>query len=308
TANSSLFIFISMEAGKAEVLRGWNALEGGILVHAERLLQRFFVIEVRHEVLVLPGVEGLILHRDLSVFDGSHHAAHRVFAVDRVFVDVIVDHPDAGIVGAQDQVVAFAWSEQDRVGWVWICQRPAVLRVNFEIVAVDVDRVHLVAGTDQANAYDIAFLDPQWLRLGEGLAIDGGKIRNVARDAAFTRLVRPVGNPTGKHQDVVLRHFLLDRRGIFRVDDQRSPHAAHRDMLVDVDVAVIPHRAGWLGLEAIGERFAGCDRRLRRARNAVILPRAALEHAVPMNRMWQGRVVFDLDLDIIAFGHVDQRT
>ena len=79
-------------------------------------------------------------------------------------------------------------------------------------------------------------------------------------------------------------------------------------MLVDVDMAVVPHRAGWLGLEAIGEGFAGCDRRLRRVGNAVIFPSAALKHAVPMNRVRQGRVVFDLDLDIIAFLHMDQRT
>jgi hypothetical protein len=89
-------------------------------VHAERLLQRFFVKEIRHEILVLPGVEGLILHRDFGVFDRGHDAVHRRFAVHGVPIDVIVDHPDTGIVGAQDQVVPLTRAEQDRVGWVGI--------------------------------------------------------------------------------------------------------------------------------------------------------------------------------------------
>ena len=121
-------------------------------------------------------------------------------------------------------------------------------------------------------------------------------------------VVRPVGNPTGEHHDVILRDFLFDRRRIFRINDQRSPHAAHGDMLVDVDVAVVPHRAGRLGLEAIGESFTRCDCRLRRARNAAVLPSAALEHSMPMNRMRQRRAVLDVDFDIVTFADMDQRT
>ena len=162
------------------------------------------------------------------------------------------------------------------------------------------------ASTDQTNANDIAFLDSQRLRVGKRLAIDGEVIRLVAGKAAVPRLVGPAGDPAGKHHDVILGDFLFDWRRIFWINDQRAPHTAHRDMLVDVDMAVIPHRSRRLGLEAIRECFTRRDGGLRGVRNTIILPATALKHAVPVNSVRQCRIVFDLNLEIVAFRHMKQ--
>src|SRR5690606_13731343 len=57
-----------------------------------------------------------------------------------------------------------------------------------------------------------------------------------------------------------------------------------------------------------GKGLARRDRRLRGVRNAVVLPGVELVHAVPVDRMRQRRVVLDLDLDIVAFLDVYERT
>src|SRR3546814_15214324 len=86
----------------------------------------------------------------------------------------------------------------------------------------------------------------------------------------------------------------------------RSPHAAHRDMLVDVDMAVVPHRAGGLGDEFVRVGIAGCDGGLGRAGDTVILPGAFLQQAVPMNGVRQRGQVGDIDRDFTAFHDVDR--
>src|SRR3546814_1091240 len=77
-------------------------------------------------------------------------------------------------------------------------------------------------------------------------------------------------------------------------------------MLVDVDMAVVPHRAGGLGDEFVRVGIAGCDGGLGRAGDTVILPGAFLQQAVPMNGVRQRGQVGDIDRDFIAFHDVEQ--
>src|SRR5581483_3455440 len=91
------------------------SLERRALVHAVGLFQRLFVVEVGNELLVLPVVP-VVAALDPVVFDDRHDAAALLAGVGGVRVDMIVDHPAAGIVRGQDQIVAFTRPGNTRSG------------------------------------------------------------------------------------------------------------------------------------------------------------------------------------------------
>jgi hypothetical protein len=111
-----------------------------------------------------------------------------------------------------------------------------ILREDLEDVTVKVNRVHRVAGPEQAQADEIALLDPNRLGVRKRLSIDREEVVHIAGLTAFAWPIRPLADPGREHEKVVLRDLLLDRAWIPRLDHKRAPHAAHRDMLMHVDV------------------------------------------------------------------------
>ena len=75
------------------------------------LLEALLVIEVGNELFVRPVIPGLVA-RNSVIFDNGHDAAVRQMAVHRMVVDMVVNHPAAGIIATQDNVVALARSYQ----------------------------------------------------------------------------------------------------------------------------------------------------------------------------------------------------
>src|SRR3546814_4392886 len=74
-----------------------NAPEIGVRVNAMGLLEAFLIVEVRNELLVRPVIIGLVARYPLIFYD-RHHAAMRGVPVHRVMIDMIVDHPAAGVI------------------------------------------------------------------------------------------------------------------------------------------------------------------------------------------------------------------
>src|SRR3546814_9249666 len=82
-----------------------NAPEIGVRVNAMGLLEAFLIVEVRNELLVRPVIIGLVARYPLIFYD-RHHAAMRGVPVHRVMIDMIVDHPAAGVIAPDHDLVA----------------------------------------------------------------------------------------------------------------------------------------------------------------------------------------------------------
>src|SRR3546814_1474706 len=85
-----------------------------------------------------------------------------------------------------------------------------------------------------------------------------------------------------------------------------SPHAARRDVLVHVDVAVIPHGSGGVGDELVGEALARLDAELGHVGHAVHFPGPALQNSMPVDRVVERRQIVQENLTLVAFPHMEQ--
>ena len=91
------------------------------------------------------------------------------------------------------------------------------------------------------------------------------------------------------------------RRGV--VDNQGAEQSVA--VVLHAGVGVVPVRAGRRGGEFVGEFFAGRNRLVRNAVDAIHLPSARLMHAVPMDRCWDCQIVDDANLQLLPeFGGV----
>src|SRR3546814_10168647 len=97
---------------------------------------------------------------------------------------------------------------------------------------MDVDRMETAASPEHAQADDVAFLDADRLGLGEGLPVDREIVEDVARNDALAQFVGPGRSPFREHQDIIAGDLAVNFRRLDRVDDERYPHAARRDVLV----------------------------------------------------------------------------
>src|SRR3546814_3986654 len=79
--------------------------------------------------------------------------------VHRVMIDMIVDHPAAGVIAPDHDIVAFARPDQHGVRVDRRRQFMPVLEHDLEDVAMDVDRMETAASPEHAQADDVAFLD-----------------------------------------------------------------------------------------------------------------------------------------------------
>src|SRR3546814_1749471 len=104
------------------------------------LLEAFLIVEVRNELLVRPVIIGLVARYPLIFYD-RHHAAMRGVPVHRVMIDMIVDHPAAGVIAPDHDIVAFARPDQHGVRVDRRRQFMPVLEHDLEDVAMDVDRM-----------------------------------------------------------------------------------------------------------------------------------------------------------------------
>src|SRR5690606_36834966 len=107
------------------------------------------IVKVRNKLLVRPVIV-VLATRYLVIFDDRHYAAMRHMPIHRMMIDMIVDHPAAGIIAPNYDIVALAGSNQHGVGIDRGRQRMPVLEDDLEDVSMDVVRMKPTTCAEQA--------------------------------------------------------------------------------------------------------------------------------------------------------------